>query len=324
MTPRNTKGARDKPNNDLQRRIDQVIREAGEGYVEVGPRSRTSRTGARRTIFTGAGFEFYQARQFFWGTDDPRTLLSRAAARTGGETLYCRINKPETQTTVYLLGDISRTLDFGFSRESKLFLLARAAVTTLFSLKETQDLVLPLLYANNDVVWRTPKAVSPLYLTRKLAGLVLDPVYSSGKLESGLIKALEGVPARTRSEIVILSDFLNLTPEQSDALAKAAKRHSVRALVIQDERERHLPQTPAWWPFPAPLRVFDLTTGRQYSWWLTNRNRAQYTREFEEHEQRLFAFFKKTGIRHEVLNTNQGHEATKKVLKLLSLPHLTR
>lgn len=308
----------------LNDRIDQVIREAGQGYVEVGPRSRTTRTGARRTVFTGQGMEFYQARQFFWGSDDPRTLLSRAAARTGGDTLYCRINKPETQTTVYLLGDISRTLDFGFSRESKLWLLARSAVTVLFSLKDTQDLVLPMLYANNDVAWRTPTSVSPMYVTRRLAGMVLDPVYSSGKLESGLVKALNAVPKTKRSEIVILSDFLNLTPEQADALAKAAKRHSVRAGVIQDHRERFLPEAPRWWPLPAPLKVFDLTTGRQYTWWLTARNRAQYTREFEEHEKRLFAYFKSSNIRYETLSTNEGHEATKKMVKLLAMPPLVR
>jgi uncharacterized protein (DUF58 family) len=314
----------DTTKRDLKSRVERVISEAGEGYVEVGPRSRTTRTGARRTVFTGQGMEFYQARQFFWGTDDPRTLLSRAAARTGGETLFCRINKPETQTTVYLLGDISRTLDFGFSRESKLWLLARSAVTVLFSLKETQDLVLPALYANNDIAWRTPKAVSPMYLTHKLAGMILDPVYSTGRLDSGLVQALKVVPNQRRSEIVILSDFLNLTPEQAEALAAASRRHSVRALVIQDERERYLPETPWWWPLPAPLRVFDLHSGRQFTWWLTRRNRAKYTREFEAHEQRLFGFFKKHGIHYEVLGTNEGHDATRKVCKLLALPPLVR
>lgn len=268
--------------------------------------------------------EFFQARQFFWGSDDPRTLLGRAAARSGGETLYCRVNKPETQTTVFLLGDISRTLDFGFSRESKLWLLARSAVTVCFSLKESQDLVQPLLYANNDIAWRTPRPVSPMFVTRKLASLVLNPVYSTGRMESGLIAALERVPNRTRSEVVILSDFLNLTPEQADALAQKAKRHSIRALVIQDARERYLPESPWWWPLPAPLRVFDLTSGRQYTWWLTQRNRAQYTREFEEHETKLFDWFKKSNIRYQVVNTNEGHEATKKVVKLLGMPPLIR
>lgn len=309
---------------DLDKRIQQVIDEAGEGYVRIGPRSRTSRTGTRRTVFTGQGFEFYQARQFFWGSDDPRTLLSRAAARTGGEVLYCRVNKPETQIPVYLLGDISRTLDFGFSRESKLWLLARAAATVMHSLRDTQDLVQPLLYANSSIVWRTPKPMWPNYVIHQTIGNILDPVYSSGRLESGLVQALDSVPSRTRGEVVILSDFLNLTPEQSAALAKAAERHSVRAVVIQDERERHLPENPKWWPLPAPLRVFDLTTGRQYTWWLTNRNRAQYTREFEEHEHRLFAYFADNNIRYEVLNTNEGDEATRKVQELLASPPLTR
>ena len=309
---------------ELEQRIDQVHREAGEGYVEVGPRSRTSRTGSRRTVFTGAGMEFFQAKQFFWGSDDPRTMLSRAAARSNGDVLYCRVNKPETQTTVYALFDISRTLDFGYSRESKLWLLARSAVTACFSLKATQDLIMPALYANNEISWRTLRATSPALVSRKLAGLILDPVYSTGRLESGLSQALNMVPARGKCEVLLMSDFLNLTADQAAQLAEVSRKNSVRALILQDQRERYLPEPPSWWPFPAPLRVFDMTTGKQYSWWLTRGNRQKYTAEFEAHERKLRQFFTDNGIHYQVVNTNEGQEATAKVVKLLSLPPLHR
>lgn len=307
----------------LEADITRVHREAGDGYVEVGPRSRTSRTGARRSAMTGETGEFWQAREFQWGQDDPRTIMSRASARTGGEPTFCRITKPETQTKVHVLADISRTLNFGFSREDKLWLMARSAVTCCLSLKDTQDLVLPALYANNEVVWTTHRAVTPASVSRQLARKILDPVYSQGTLDSGLKSALRLVPHH-RSEVLILSDFLNLTDEHKAALASAAARHSVRAVVIQDERERFLPEPPFWWPFPAPINVFDLHTGKKTKWWLTARNRAQYTREFEEHERNLLAFFDKHSIRYEIVRTNEGHQATRKVLKLLEMPPLHR
>jgi len=307
----------------LEADVDRVHREAAQGYVEVAPRSRTSKIGSRRTVFTGMDGEFWQSRQFQWGQDDARTIMSRSAARTGGDPLFCKVTKPETQTQVHLLADVSKTLNFGMSRENKLFLQARAAVTVCLSLKESQDNVVPMLYANNEVVWTVPRPVAPVHVTRTMTRMILNPVYSTGKMDSGLISALRRLPPR-RSEVLILSDFLNVTPEQQEALAKVARRHCVRALVIQDQRERHLPESTWWLPFPMPLKVFDLTTGHQATWWLTDRNRAQYTREFEEHEARLFAFFKTCGIRHEVVNTNEGPEATKKVLKLLALPPLTR
>ncbi len=307
----------------LEADVDQVHREAGQGYVEVAPRSRTSKIGSRRTVFTGMDGEFWQSRQFAWGQDDPRTIMSRAAARTGGEPLFCKVTKPETQTQVHLLGDISRTLDFGYSRESKLWLMARSGVTVCLSVKESQDQVVPALYANNEVVWTVPRPVSPINVTRTMTRLILNPVYSTGKMDSGLISALRRLPSR-RTEVFIMSDFLNMTEEQRAALENAAHRHCVRALVIQDPRERYLPESTWWLPIPTPLKVFDLTSGQQATWWLTDKNRAQYTREFEEHEARLFAFFSTAGIRHEVVNTNEGPEATKKVLKLLALPPLSR
>lgn len=307
----------------LEEDVDKVHREAGQGYVEVAPRSRTSKVGTRRTVFTGMDGEFFQSRQFNWGQDDPRTIMSRAAARTGGEPLFCKVTKPETQTCVHLLGDISRTLDFGYSRESKLWLMARSAVTVCFSLRASQDNVVPVLYANNSIDWTVHRPTAPNRISRMMARKILAPVHSTGKLESGLTEALRRLPPR-RSEVLILSDFLNMTPEQKEALVQASRRHCVRALVIQDDRERYLPTPPRWWPIPVPVRVFDLTTGKQNKWWLTAKNREQYTREFEAHEQKLFAFFAEHGIRHEVVKTNEGNEATRKVLKLLALPPLNR
>lgn len=307
----------------LEDDVERVHREAGQGFVEVAPRSRTGKTGSRRTVFSGMDGEFLQSRQFNWGQDDPRTIMSRAAARTGGDPLFCKVTRPETQTQVYMLGDISRTLDFGASRESKLWLMARGAVTVCLSLKESQDYIVPVLYANNSIAYTLPRAVAPAHVSRVIARKILDPVNSTGREASGLISALRRLPPR-RSEVVILSDFLNLTEEEKAALTHAARRHCLRVLVIQDDRERVLPAPPSWWPLPVPLHVFDLTTGARKKWWLTQKNRAQYTREFEAHEQRLFAFFARVGIRHEVVNTNEGVEGTRKMLKLLALPPLYR
>lgn len=308
---------------ELDKKVEQVHREAGKGYVAAGPRSRSARIASRRTVTRGPGMEFLQAKDFIAGEDDPRSIMGRKSLASGNDDqIICKVTRPETQVHVFLLADTSKTLDFGHSRESKLHLMARCGVTVCYSLKDTQDFVKPILYANNEVVWTTPRAMAPLMVSRKLAIEILDPVYSTGELKSGLVQALDKVPKRGQSEIVLMSDFLNMTPEETNLLRITARRNSVRALVIQDERERYLPEPPFGLPFP--LRVFDLSTGQQYTWWNTRSNRDLYTREFEEHEARLKAFFKDCGITYQFVSTNEGKEATRKVLQLLSLPPLHR
>ncbi len=304
----------------LDARIDDVLKEAGEGFVEIGFRSRSYRTGARRTVFTGPSGDFYRTEEYVPGEHDPRQIMARASAATGGRKRYVKVCRPEAQTTVFVVADINRTLDFGHSRESKLWLMARCAATLCLSLKETQDLVRGGLYANESLVYSMPRAMVPTMAVRELVGRILNPVYSTGKLDSGLIDALRIVPATGGRELVVLSDFLNVTPAQYEALSDISKRNSVRAVVIQDLRERVLPQGSRI--IPTRLNVFDLSTGKPETWWLNDRNRERYTREFEEHEAKLRLFFEENTIRYEMVSTDEGMDSVSKVIGLLASPPL--
>jgi hypothetical protein len=310
---------------DLERRVTEVHKQAGEGFMAVGPRSRSPLNAERKSAFTGDGFDFYQPTEYDPEVHDARKIMwAKSASLADDDMLLARVTRPETQITVYAGIDLSRTHDFGSSRESKLWLMARSVATMCYSLKGTQDLILPLMYANNSVERLTPKSVSPLNISRRLVADILEPPYSDGSQDSGMIQMLNSIPRRGRCEIVLFSDFLNMTPEQQELLRRVARRNSVRACVIQDDRERHLPESPVWWPFPSPLRVFDLTSGKQYVWWTTQGNRDKYTAAFNAHEKRLKEFFKSAGIQHQFVNTNEGHKATYKVIELLAFPPMLR
>lgn len=306
----------------LKDKIDQIHKEAGKGWYQNGPRSRTERVATRRTKRRAPGQEFFQPREF-QPRDDPRLIMARKSAGLEDQILT-KVTLPETDVGVFLLLDCSRTLDFGFSRESKLWLLARAAVTVCQTLKTTQDHVRPLIYANKSVVYDTYKFTAPLKVSRRICAEIIDPVYSTGRLDSGLLQAMERIPRRGGQEIVIMSDFLNLTEQQKKALMDASRRDCIRALVIQDERERVLPEPPSWFPIPLPIRVFDLHDGQQYVWWTTRSNRRKYTEQFIEHEERLRDFFETAGIRYDFVNTNEGVKASQKVASLLRTPPLHR
>lgn len=303
----------------LNERIDRVIAQAGEGFIDIGFRSRQFRTGMRRTVTTAPEGEFFQAVEYIPGEHDPKSIMARATMATGGQTIYSKVCRPESQSTVYLLADINHTLNFGHSRESKLELMARCAASVCLSLKETQDLVRAALYANEHIVFRMYRAMTPAVAVRVILQHILQPVYSTGELSSGLEEAIQLLPGRGQSDIILLSDFLNVTEAQYKQLAELAFRNNLRCVVIQDHRERELPE--AGW-LPSPLKVFDVNTGRQVTWWLTRANRERYAREFREHEENLKRFFEQNGISYEIVSTNEGHESIAKVLRLLASPPL--
>lgn len=304
----------------LEGRIDAILEKAGDGFFEVGFRSRSYRTGARRTIYTGPSGDFYKTAEYVRGEHDRRQIMARASAKTGGRHKIVKVCRPEAQTTVYVLGDINRTLDFGSSRESKLELMARCAATICLSLDETKDLVRASLYANQHVVYQMLRAQMPMMAVRELIENIIEPVSSNPKLDSGFDEACQIVPAQGQNEVVILSDFLNFTDAHYKALAELSLINNVRAIVIQDMRERELPAGSRW--IPTPLKVFDMNTGRQVTWWLTEANRRKYTAEFEQHEAALFQFFASNNITYEAVRTDEGEAADLKVIGLLSSPPL--
>ncbi len=310
----------------MSERINQVITRASKGFVAVGFRVPTHRVGTRRSNVTGAQGEFLQTTEYVPGDHDRRQIMARATARTGGREIIARVCRPEAQATLYILGDINRTLDWGSSRLSKLELMACCLATACMSLKKSQDLVKIALYANNTAQHVMPRPRIPNIAIRQMLPFILDPVYSDGSVGSGLEGAFKVVPARGKKECLLLSDFLNFTPEQYDLLALRAKLNNVRAVVIQDRRERELPEPEEGrllGIFPAGIQVFDMETGKQETWWLNDQTRTRYRQEFEAHEERLKAFFKENNISYTIVQTDDK-DAMKKVVALLASPPLLR
>ena len=314
------RGSASAQTDSLQARITRLLQEAQKDTVVVGVRSRNLRDGTRRSIFKGNAGDFLHPTEYDPQEHDARQIMPMATARTGGQPIYVRINRPETQLPVVLLIDLGRTQIFGSGDESKMWLLAKAAVSLCFSLRDSQDRVLPIIFGGSEKVWTTGVPSSPHQVMYQLAEQLLQPTFAPTACT--LEQALNMVPDRP-SEVVIISDFLSLTPELAAKLGHCGRRNSTRAVVIQDSRERELPPPRRWCPIPSLLPVFDLGTGEEASWWNTAANRDRYRREFREREQWLQAIFEKNGIRFATLETNQGKDAICKFLRLMSMPPLT-
>jgi hypothetical protein len=132
---------------------------------------------------------------------------------------------------------------------------------------------------------------------------------------SGLAKALQFVP-RSPSVVFVISDFLNVTETDWEALKKAGRRHRVFAMYVQDRRERELPK-PGFLPVLFTLRDAD---GRYRDVLLTRRGARAHAAKFQQHE--AFVLERLQECRAEVITvvTDEGTEATSRVLNALRAP----
>ncbi len=305
--------------NSLQAQITSLLQEAQRDTVEVGARSLNLCDGLRRSIYKGGTGDFLHPTEYDPQEHDARMIMQAATARTGGEVIYVRVHRPETQLPVVLLIDGSRTLMFGSGDESKLWLAAKAAVSLCLSLRDTQDRVLPIVYGGGST-WTTGVPTAPQQAMYQIAARLLEPSFTTEA--SDLERALNMVPDR-QAEVIIISDFLNLTPAAAQTLTRLGRRNSTRALVVHDIRERELPEPAWWWPLPSLLPVFDLETGEEASWWNTAHNRARFAHQFQVRQMALHELFDTSNIRHETIETNQGASGLRKFLRLLALPPIT-
>jgi hypothetical protein len=136
---------------------------------------------------------------------------------------------------------------------------------------------------------------------------------------SGLQRVLKNLPSR-KAMVVIISDFLNMTDSDREALRKTAQYHDVICLCVQDRREREL---------PAGIKVLgfeigglytlrDLRTGQRKSIWLSKGNREKFAENFRQHQESLEEFFRKSHIDFGIFSTEEGVAGLPKLMRVFS------
>jgi hypothetical protein len=293
---------------ELTREVDEIRRQAGQGLINLGWFSRTMlHPGEHMSRTLAAAFDPDGPRTWEEGEDESRLLQAVLASR--GERLIMQ-TVPETGVQISILNDNNKTLNWG-ERYSKLFQGGIAAATVALCADRMGDTLAYWGYANDSIVKRI-RPSAPRHIIRQILRSALRPPASSGRMESGLDLALK-TQMNLQSQVIIISDCLNLTEGQKALMKKLARQRRLRVLVIEDPRERSLPDE------NGPLEVFDLRTRRTVTWLLNDHTRAQYRADFLAHEARLHAFFtSKPNIPYATLITGQSDENIGKIKRLLT------
>ena len=221
--------------------------------------------GQYHSVFKGRGMEFAEVRLYQPG-DEVRTIDWNVTARTG--VPHVKRYAEERELTVMLLVDASASTRFGSVRQLKSALAAELAALFAFSAITNNDKVGLVMFSD-----RIELAVPPRKGTRHVLRVIREVLslqpQGRGTDLAGALEHLQTVSKR-RSVLFVISDFLDASAER--ALKIAARRHDVIAVVLDDPRERELPDV-------GLVELEEAETGERY---VVDTGDAQLRKAFAE------------------------------------------
>jgi len=251
----------------------------------------------------GGSAEFETISEYELG-DNPRSINWSATARTGGHRILKNTRLTEANLAVFLIVDLSRSMDFGTVRITKRRLAAEISAILAHAAWRCGDRVGFIAYGSDVAIqWplRNPKDY------RLLIPQKVIETRTSGSTGTGLAQALSKLPAK-RSLVFLISDFQEDLAGVESTLKRAALLHDVVSIVIWDPREKILPERRCI----AALK--DLETGRSRTIWLGGTRRAAFHKRAKAREERLRELFQNLSI--DALWFDQETDYVKEIGKL--------
>lgn len=266
--------------------------------IEIKARglSQNILAGQYRSAFKGRGMAFSEVREYYVG-DDVRDIDWNVTARYAQP--HVKVFEEERELTIMLLVDVSHSLDFGSTSETKRDLVATIAATIAFACIHNNDRVGLMLYT--DRVERYIPAGQGrkhvLQLIREI--LTYRPERHSTQISSSL-EMLSRV-VKKRCSAFIVSDFITdePTPAERALIQRTARRHDLLAIRVVDRRDYDLSAM-------GLTLVHDLETGAsRYVDTSSARLREQYATNYTTFATEWERLMRESGIDHAIAETGE-------------------
>jgi uncharacterized protein (DUF58 family) len=253
--------------------------------VELKTRGLSDRifSGEYHSAFKGRGMAFSENREYMHG-DEIRTIDWNVTARMGHP--YVKVFEEERELTVFLVLDVSASQGTGSRGKSRRELLTELAAVLAFSAMGNNDKVGAILFSDRIERFIPPKK-GRSHVLRIIRELIeFTPTGRQTRMADALDHFVRAMKKRTICFLV--SDFRDVGFE--DALRRAARRHDLVALRIEDPLDRRLPEV-GW------TQVQDPETGES-TWLNTSRPQVRKRYAAAEHarEEGLRALFARSGV----------------------------
>ena len=266
--------------------------------IEIKARglSQNILAGQYRSAFKGKGMAFSEVREYYVG-DDVRDIDWNVTARYAQP--HVKVFEEERELTIMLLVDVSHSLDFGSTSETKRDLVATIAATIAFACIHNNDRVGLMLYT--DRVERYIPAGQGrkhvLQLIREI--LTYRPERHSTQISSSL-EMLSRV-VKKRCSAFIVSDFITdePTPAERALIQRTARRHDLLAIRVVDRRDYDLSAM-------GLTLMRDLETGAsRYVDTSSERLREQYATNYTTFAAEWEHLMRESGIDHAIAETGE-------------------
>jgi uncharacterized protein (DUF58 family) len=252
-------------------------------------------------LVPGPGTEAGEARQYVPG-DDVRRMDWAVTARTTIPHVRQTIADRELET--WLVVDLSPSMDFGTARTEKRELVL-AAITALVHLTVRGGNRVGAIVSNGADTYVVPARggrTHARHLVRRIASTPRAASSSANDL-AAMLESLRR-PQRRRGLVAVISDFLDVTPDQEPApweraLRGLSERHQLLGVEVLDPRELELPA--------AGLVTFqDTETGRELEVQTSDPQvRARYAAAAQQQRDRIATSLRHAGAAHLQLRTDR-------------------
>ena len=190
--------------------------------------------GEYKTAFKGQGMTFADFREYVPG-DDVRAISWTLTAKAGKP--YIKKFEEERELSMFLLVDVSSSLDFGSQYAAKGETLTHLAALLAFSAVRNKDQVGMLMFTDR-VEHFVPLGKGRGHVQRILRDLYYVKPKGQGTSIDVAAQYLQGL-LKKKAVVFILSDFLDQNFDVG--LRSLSKKHDVTALVLEDPLEQNFP-----------------------------------------------------------------------------------
>ena len=251
-------------------------------------------SGQYKSAFKGRGMSFSEVRDYQIG-DEVRTIDWNVTARYNSP--FVKVFEEERELTVILLVDISASSEFGFNQRSKKQRQIEIAATLAFSALANNDKVGAILFSDQIELYISPKKGRE-HILLVLRQLIEFEAKSQGTNLSEALKFLRNTHKK-RSISFLISDFECENMFMEDA-KRTKKHHDLVAIKVNDRSEQKI-------PFSGWIQFLNSETN-ETTWVNAGSINTQqlFQKEFEFRESKLSEDFRRSGIDHVFIDTEQN------------------